>query len=276
MTAEDAGPAPQADPRAPDAIRLRQSRRTLFRALVGEVSAVLRVEEGEKSVRAGPLAWTAGQGFLTLLPAGFAMDIENRPAAGGRYRATALLLPEDLPAPRGPFLGGARAVPGALAAFDRALALHRTLAPPAIRRHAAAEVLLWLAEAGITLPPPRERLADRLRRLVAADLSHDWTAAQVARALALSEASLRRHLAAEGESFAGLLAEARLARALGLLQSTDLPVATIAADVGYASASRFARRFRLRFGLPPASIRRGDRNGAGIDRDGATLATAAE
>lgn len=46
-------------------------------------------------------------------------------------------------------------------------------------------------------------------------------------------------------------------RALGLLQGSDLPVAMVAAEVGYASPSRFALRFRARFGLSPGAIRQG-------------------
>ncbi|MCU0827909.1 MAG: helix-turn-helix domain-containing protein [Tabrizicola sp.] len=61
-------------------------------------------------------------------------------------------------------------------------------------------------------------------------------------------------------------------RALGLLQTTDNPVQQIAFAVGYASASRFAVRFRARFGLAPSAIRGGDRDGTVIDR----LGTAAE
>ena len=44
-------------------------------------------------------------------------------------------------------------------------------------------------------------------------------------------------------------------RALALLQATDLPVGVIAGDVGYASPSRFAARFRARFGVTPGAIR---------------------
>ena len=46
-----------------------------------------------------------------------------------------------------------------------------------------------------------------------------------------------------------------MAHALMLLQVTDQPVATVAALVGYDSPSRFAARFRQRFGHPPAAIR---------------------
>ena len=40
-----------------------------------------------------------------------------------------------------------------------------------------------------------------------------------------------------------------------LLQSTDLSILRIAEAVGYKSQSRFAARFRARFGFAPSAIR---------------------
>lgn len=95
-----------------------------------------------------------------------------------------------------------------------------------------------------------------------ATLDEIWTAAIVARQLHMSEATLRRHLAAEGNSFSSLLADVRMSHALSLLQSTDLPVGNIAHDVGYESASRFATRFRKRFGFAPTAVRGHRRDGS--------------
>ena len=82
----------------------------------------------------------------------------------------------------------------------------------------------------------------------------------------MSEATLRRHLAAEGTGFAELLRDTRLTHALGLLQTTGFAVARVAEEAGYASPQQFAMRFRARFGLAPHEIRleerRNDRNGA--------------
>ena len=63
-------------------------------------------------------------------------------------------------------------------------------------------------------------------------------------------------------------------RALGLLQATDLPVGVIAAEVGYASPSRFAVRFRARFGLSPRDIRGDERRGTVIEQRGTVAAVA--
>ncbi|NJS40274.1 MAG: hypothetical protein HC783_16135 [Rhodobacteraceae bacterium] len=42
---------PRPDPRAPDVVRLRQGVRAGFRAVVGEVPVILRVEVGHKVIR---------------------------------------------------------------------------------------------------------------------------------------------------------------------------------------------------------------------------------
>lgn len=247
----------RADPFAPGMVRLRQAVRAEFRAVVGESPVILRVEQGRKVVR-GALAGEVGPGGLALLPAGLPLDVENHPPADGPYRATAILIPPQLAAPRGLSRDFRCDDARAGAAFDRALdLLRRPVVPQTIRDHAVLEVLLWLDATGVRLPPPAPPgFADRVRSLVLADLSRDWTVDAVARALAVSEATLRRRLAGEG-GFAALLADLRMNRALGLLQGTDLPVAVVAAEVGYASPSRFALRFRARFGLAPAAIRQG-------------------
>jgi AraC-like DNA-binding protein len=43
--------------------------------------------------------------------------------------------------------------------------------------------------------------------------------------------------------------------ALTLLQVTDRPVSDIACQVGYDCASRFADRFKKRFGFSPRAVR---------------------
>lgn len=77
--------------------------------------------------------------------------------------------------------------------------------------------------------------------------------------MAVSEATLRRRLAADGTTFGDVLADVRMTQALGLLQTTSLPINRIALDVGYACPSRFAQRFRARFGITPSAIRTDNR-----------------
>lgn len=144
-------------------------------------------------------------------------------------------------------------------AFETA---RRALAPAAqipdsIARHRLLEVMHWLLEDGIALrsSPISPSVSVKVRALVAGRLDGAWTTDRVARELALSEATLRRRLAAEGTSLTDLLADTRMSAALTLLQATTQPVASIALALGYESASRFAIRFRQRFGFAPTAVR---------------------
>ena len=60
-----------------------------------------------------------------------------------------------------------------------------------------------------------------------------------------------------------------MTQALTLLQSTDVSVLDVGLAVGYDSASRFAVRFRQRFGFPPSAIRgqKRDRHHSDADVD---------
>jgi AraC-like DNA-binding protein len=76
-----------------------------------------------------------------------------------------------------------------------------------------------------------------------------------ARKLNLGASTLRRQLSSERRSFRQILEEVRLGTALLLLQTSSRQISEIAASSGYASASRFAVRFRSRFGLSPRDLR---------------------
>jgi AraC-like DNA-binding protein len=265
---------PRPDPFAPGVIRLRQAVRAAFRAVTGEAAVILRVDRGRKVIR-GAMTAEVPEGALVLMPAGVALDVENHPGADGVYRATAILVPHTVAAPRGAATAGQSGDPRGLAAFERALAALRAPAVPGvIKDHAVLEVLLWLDAAGVRLPPEAPpALPERVRLITGAALGRDWRAPEIATALAMSEATLRRRLAAAGTGLAEMLVDQRMNRALGLLQATDLPVGVIAGEVGYASPSRFAARFRARFGISPGAIRgKDDRQGREVARHGTVTA----
>lgn len=246
---------------------------------------VIRVDEGVKEVEGpdGPVAVRAGD--LIALPAGAMPTLSNRPdARSGRYRATALAVapevvaafarhpPMDLTAPslRGTgdmaVFRGEGALADAVAHAATALAEH--ILSDAIVRHRLLEVLLALAERGVRWSPAgADGAAQRIRLMVAGRPDAPWTAADAARLLNVSEPTLRRRLAAEGTSFRALLAESRLSHGLMLLQTSRASVTEVALACGYESPSRFAARFRDRFGTPPSAIRTGDeRNGTDDER----------
>jgi AraC-like DNA-binding protein len=52
-----------------------------------------------------------------------------------------------------------------------------------------------------------------------------------------------------------LLMEMRMGQALRLLQSTDMSIVQVSFSVGYESPSKFAGRFKSRFGFAPSSLR---------------------
>lgn len=60
-----------------------------------------------------------------------------------------------------------------------------------------------------------------------------------------------------GRTFSQLVREQRMLRAHQLLTDTGLPVAKVAAMVGYEGTSNFHRLFRERFGVSPAQARAG-------------------
>ncbi|MDZ4310980.1 MAG: helix-turn-helix transcriptional regulator [Cypionkella sp.] len=243
--------------------QIRQSTTALLRALVSQFPAVVLVREGTKRVQQGSRQVTINTASIGVLPAHVPLTIENQPSSTGPYAASLLIPAESI-------LESLReeALPEGdpckttnhdrtIGAFERAAtALDDPLTPDRIRNHAVREVLLWLGEEGIGFGPARPlSLANRLRSALSKDLDAPWRSPDAARALAVSEATLRRRLAADGTSFGDLLADVRMSHALGLLQSSDLAVNRIALDVGYASASRFAIRFRARFGISPSAIR---------------------
>jgi AraC-like DNA-binding protein len=245
---------------------VRQVTQATFHALISERPAVVLVRSGEKSIRRGMSRLALGPGRLAVIPAGEPLTIENKPEAG-LYMASAVVLgTEMLP------LGDPTRVASddrALTAFERAAAAcEDPLLPSTVRDHLVKEVLLWLAQEGVGASPTRvQGLVPRLRELLSQDLAADWTGPMAAQRLGVSEATLRRRLAEEGSGFADVLADLRMTRALSMLQTTVLPVNRIALDVGYDSPSRFAGRFRARFGIAPSAVRGWvDRIGTTFDR----------
>lgn len=80
-------------------------------------------------------------------------------------------------------------------------------------------------------------------------------AEEVAKALGLSERSLRRQLGDEGGNFRDLLAEARYAKARHLLKHTTLSIDAIAEQLGYAESAAFIHAFRRWAGVTPGDYR---------------------
>jgi AraC-like DNA-binding protein len=101
-------------------------------------------------------------------------------------------------------------------------------------------------------------LGDRARRLCRAALDQGLpapTLAELADALGLSTATLRRRLDAEGAAWGPLKDAVRRDLALQLLAEGTLPVADVAARLGFEDASTFYRAFRKWTGSAPGAWR---------------------
>lgn len=246
-------------------------------ALLTPMAALIVVIEGVKEVAAGGerLTHVAGEAFV--LPAGARVDVVNEPdPASGVYRALCVCFPRELVIeaarrwPRFVGRGGASGVRPVTVTADLCSAiLHAaealSAAIPASGRltdHRILEILLLLAEQGVLPLTPKYvdgSVAEAVRLLVRHRLHLDWTAAGVAKALDMSEATLRRRLRAEATTFQDLLRDERMAAAYLVLNERDADVAEALAATGYRSRSHFARHFQARFGATPAAVRQGRR-----------------
>lgn len=228
--------------------------------------SVVRILRGSKRVDDGHEAVevTAGQ-YLAVSP-GQLLNVENIPADGA-YEAGCLCIAAGFRHPRADaaprrwaMLSGRAAVDQAFEHAERGL---REGLPPSLLSYRIGELLEATALCGfVPMARDGEPTAERVRMLLAAAPAEDWRAEQVATRLAMSPATLRRRLAAEGSGFRDLLEEVRLSHALALVQGSAQPLKWVALACGYQSASRFAERFRERFGCLPSELRDEDAGAA--------------
>ncbi|NYE64013.1 AraC-like DNA-binding protein [Duganella sp. 1224] len=232
--------------------------------------ALILVDRGIKTVRAthgAPVRARPGQALV--FAGGQTVDFTNTVTEGEHYEARWLVfdpaLLDDafyrLRATTAAAPSQARALTkvhaGLADAFARATEALSCGLPVSVARQRMLEVMHWLLEAGVALSAPAA-LADissRVRVLIGSGPQQEWSADRVANELSVSQATLRRRLATEGTTLTELLVDIRMATALTLLQATTQPVSHIALSVGYASSSRFAVRFRQRFGFAPTAVR---------------------
>ncbi len=110
-------------------------------------------------------------------------------------------------------------------------------------------------EAPLSLPTSDNAIVSAAMDYTKAHLSHA-TAAEVSRAVAVSERTLRRQFdTAIGMSWRTYLLHARMLRAMALLVSPSEPVQKTASTVGFDSLSAFTRAFTKFCGETPSSYR---------------------
>ena len=77
----------------------------------------------------------------------------------------------------------------------------------------------------------------------------------------MSSRTLQRRLAEGGVTYSGLVTTSRMMLARDWLTNSDMPIAEIAATLGYTDASNFARAFRREIGISPRTIRNNEAPG---------------
>ena len=86
----------------------------------------------------------------------------------------------------------------------------------------------------------------------------------LAQVVAMSRRTLTRHFAkATGMTVAGWLTAERLRRSQLLLEAGDLPIETVAEQVGFVSAVTYRQQFKARFGVSPVEWRKTFRRDGG-------------
>jgi AraC-like DNA-binding protein len=107
---------------------------------------------------------------------------------------------------------------------------------------------------------PRRRLADRVKVLLASDLSRRWSLADIAREIRASPVYLTQVFQqTEGIPLYRYQLRLRLAQALDLIERYD-DLSALAADLGFSSHSHFSAAFRQAYGRTPAAFRQSARS----------------
>lgn len=248
--------------------RIIQSQHLRFSQVTVTEPVLIIVKFGRKELRAPGFECVLGPGDAVAIDHGQMFDIVNTPGPGGQYQADWLVWDPALVAAYTPSSSKSAAIKiaqvfGGLSqqfqhSIDVAIdAVQRPgVVPDAVARHRLTEVLVWMETLGSHFEHREtETTSARIRRFIANAPDSSWKAGDVAAKLAMSEATLRRRLADENTTLGDLISDIRMSSAMYLLQSTDLPISSVALEVGYESASRFAIRFRRRFGFAPSAIR---------------------
>ncbi len=230
----------------------------LDRPLIGIVLS------GAKEVWLGDVSERFAAGTAFVLPAAVDLEIVNEPD-GRTHLYQSLILPvePDMLPQVGPG-DAARApaqdtfvvplTPGRVQALLHAAdAIDAGPAEAVLRTARLHELLALLHDAPAARPLFDVTIAERVARLVRSEPDRRWTAADIATRLALSESTLRRRLAGEGQALSVILRRERMAVARRLI-AQGAASGTAGLAVGYASRAHFARAFRATFGVNPAQL----------------------
>jgi AraC-like DNA-binding protein len=107
--------------------------------------------------------------------------------------------------------------------------------------------------AGLQAASVSESLNLILRRPCASEW---WTMEELAEVVGVPMRTLQRHLREEGTCYSKIVREARLERAVDLLEASEMELREIASDLGFSTHSNFSRAFHQWSGLQPHEFRR--------------------
>jgi len=137
--------------------------------------------------------------------------------------------------------------------FDAAL-----LKQPVRRDAAALRAFLADARANVVIPPRSDDLVSaRVRKHLQRSQPAWPDLAATADALHMAPSTLQRHLAADGTSFQALKDELRRDLAIVRLNTSTVPLAALADELGFADSAAFQRAFKNWTGSAPGHYRRG-------------------
>lgn len=248
--------------------QITQATTATFTELYFRLTFFFFIQRGSKYVLNPTQGELLGEeGDLMIFPPGSMVTMENRPVMNGGYQALGVSFTHDLvnkvfsDIPKGEVTKGVQIVRSDNHQPSEVLTLIKETLdndglPDSIKQHRLIEPLLWLRGKGFNLPSQfKDDPISKVRSLIEADLSHSWTAGEIADHFAMSEATMRRWLSKTGQGFAKTLLHTRLERGLSLLQTTEDQISKIALDCGFKTPSHFSDAFRKRFGIKPKDIR---------------------
>lgn len=131
------------------------------------------------------------------------------------------------------------------------------LADPVVRNEASLRAFIADSPANVLRPSRAGEYTGRLRNYLQRTKPAWPGLSEAAEALSMSSSALQRHLATEGTSFQTLKDELRRDIAILRLSTSEISVASLAGELGFADSAAFQRAFKTWAGTAPGAYRRG-------------------
>lgn len=96
----------------------------------------------------------------------------------------------------------------------------------------------------------------RVYEAIQTNPTYRWKISDIAKALHISESTLRNNLAKEGITFREILNDTKLEYAHELIKNSNVSIKEIVKLFGYTCASQFSAKFKRKYGFPPKELRK--------------------